>query len=355
MLFLWNFTMALFIDLKYTHLLSSRLDKFVTKGEYLFNFRCPLCGDSQSNQSKKRGFIFRRTTSLIFKCHNCGQSLSLGNLIKEVDNNLYNEYVLEKYKSGETPSKNINTPIEIPAIKFGKDEKRKLYENAEWCDVLPEQHFCRLYLRNRKLPDFVYKHLLFTTNYKKFVDEVYPDHDKELEEDARVVIPFYDTNDNLIAISGRALESGLKKLRYITLRTNESEDKLIYGLDRINFNKPVMIVEGQFDSFFLNNCIAACNSDLLGTSERIKKDHKIKTVLIYDNEPRNREIIRAMRKAIKKHENIVIWPDNVDGKDINEMIINGMPISEINEIIDKNTVSDLKAMTRFTYWKKSND
>jgi hypothetical protein len=344
--------MALFTDLKYTRLLSSRLDKFVAKGEYLFNFRCPLCGDSQTNQTKKRGFIFRRTEHLLFKCHNCSQSLSLGNFIKSVDETLYNEYVLEKYKNGDNKPQKSNT-VHIPSIKLDTTEKRKTYENAEWCDKLPEQHFCRMYLKNRNLPEFVFAKLLFTQNYKKFVDEVYPQHEKELEEDPRVVIPFFDTYGSLIAISGRALEAKVKKLRYITLRTNDSEEKLIFGLERMNKNKVVYIVEGQFDSFFLENCIASCNSDLQGASEKIEKEYGSKTVLIYDNEPRNKEVVRAMQKSIKAGKSIVIWPDVVDGKDINEMIINGMPISEIREIIDKNTVSGLEAQTKFTFWKKT--
>lgn len=346
--------MSLYIDLKYTNLLSSRLDKFVTKGEYLFNFRCPICGDSQTNLSKKRGFIFRRANNLLFKCHNCTQSMSFGNLLKHIDQTLFNQYILERYKDGESGFSNFKQPtFNVPVPKFGRIDKRVTYDNAEWCDLLPEQHFAKLYLKSRKLPDHVFSKLLFTQNYQAFADEVYPLHGKELSADARIVIPFFDNNGVLIAISGRALENASERLRYITFRINDSEEKLLFGLDRVDTSKPVYIVEGQFDSFFIDNCIAATNSDLEGASKKIKEQGDIKTILVYDNEKRNKEIVKLMGKAIKNDNNIVIWPETTDGKDINDMIINGLTTGEIKDTIDKNTTSGLEALTKFTYWKKS--
>ena len=66
----------------------------------------------------------------------------------------------------------------------------------------------------------------------------------KLVPDARLVIPFYDENDELFAVSGRSLETNDKILRYVTIRTNENENKLIYGLDRVDFDDVVYIVEG---------------------------------------------------------------------------------------------------------------
>ena len=105
-------TMSLYIDLKYTTQIAHRFEKFSRKNDYLFNVRCPICGDSKKNLSKMRGFIFRKENDLFYKCHNCGQGLSLGNLIKYLDPNLYKEYILERYKSGESgQSKCVRTKL----------------------------------------------------------------------------------------------------------------------------------------------------------------------------------------------------------------------------------------------------
>lgn len=344
--------MSLFIDLKFTNLIANRLDRFTRKEDYLFNFRCPVCGDSKKNKTKARGYIYRKTNGLFFRCHNCQASMSIGSFVKHLDPNLYQEYIFERYKNGENGFSNYQKPkIEIPTVKFDKMEKSKTFEHAEWCDKLSHEHFAYRYLESRSLPKEFYSKLLFTQKYKKFVDALIPNHGKELVDDARIVIPFYDSYNELIAVSGRALENAAQKLRYITIRTNDDTKKLVYGMDRIDITKKVYIVEGQFDSMFLPNAIASCDSNLLGASAAIQTSSK---VLVFDNEPYNKEIIKLQEKAIKAGENVVIWPDHIRGKDINEMITDqNLSPEKIKTIIDNNTHSDLEALTKFTFWRKA--
>lgn len=191
--------------------------------------------------------------------------------------------------------------------------------------------------------------LLFTSNYRQFIDALVPNHEKKLIDDARLVIPFYDEYNNLIAVSGRALETSDKTLRYITVRTTDSTDKLIYGMDTVDKTKPIYVVEGPIDSFFIDNAVAAGDANLTAVADKLGI---VNTVLIYDNEPRNKEIVNMVERAVKNNYRVVIWPNNVEGKDINEMIMDGMTESEIKEIIDTNTFSGLRALTEFTYWKK---
>ena len=106
-----------------------------------------------------------------------------------------------------------------------------------------------------------------------------PNHGKQLLNDARLVIPFYDEYNDLIAVSGRALENSSDKLRYVTVRTNDSTDKLIYGLDRVDLTKPVKIVEGPIDSLFLNNCVASGDSSLAIAAKFVDAEQKI---LLFD-------------------------------------------------------------------------
>ena len=342
--------MSIHIDLKYTNLLSHRFEKFARKDNYLFNVRCPLCGDSKKNKSKMRGYIYRKGNSLFYKCHNCNAGTNLGNLIKSIDANLHKEYVLERYKAGESGNSNFKDPaFDISPPRFDKVEKSKLFEHAEWCDKLPSGHFCLEYLQKRRIPEQWYSKLLFTQHYKQFCDALIPNHGKQLTDDARLVIPFYDGYNSLVAVSGRALETSDYKLRYVTLRTDDSKDKLIFGVDRMNIHEPVKIVEGPIDSLFLSNCIASGDANLSLTSKNISAGKKI---LIFDNEPRNKEIVKMIEVAIKSDNYVVIWPNTVKGKDVNEMVMGGLTISEIEDIISSNTFSGLEAQAKFIFWKK---
>jgi hypothetical protein len=340
---------SVLIDSKFVSLISPRFEKFQRKQDYLWNCRCPLCGDSKKNKSKMRGYIYRKGNNLFYSCHNCGAGTSLGNLIKQLDAGLYKEYVMERYKAGETGNNSFKQVTTIAPPRFDKLDTDITYQNAERCDKLPDSHFCIKYLKNRRIPQDYYKLLYYTDNYKQFVSEVYPQVDKEITADKRLVIPFYDQYNSLIALSGRALEVSDYKLRYVTLRTNESEDKLIYGLDRVNTNETVRIVEGPIDSLFLQNCVAAGDANLSLVAKSISSGKK---VLIFDNEPRNKDIVRMMQDAIKLGHDIVIWPDTIEQKDINEMIMAGRTKDEIESIISSNTFSGLQAQTKFVFWKK---
>jgi len=342
--------MSISVESKYIRLISSRLRNFKQKKDYLWNFSCPICGDSKKNLSKARGYVFQKGTNLFFNCHNCGVGTNLGNLIKHVDPSLHKEYVLERYKSGESGFSNFKSPaFDIPAPRFDKVAKEKHFEHAEWVSKLPSGHFCLVYCTNRRFLSIMVDTLLFTPNYKKFCDALVPNHGKEITADARLVIPFYDKYNTLIGVSGRALENSDYKLRYVTLRTNESQDKLIYGMDKVNTNELVKIVEGPLDSMFLTNCVGSGDSALTQTAKLIDAENK---VLIFDNEPRNKEIVKLMLDAIKLGYNVVIWPDTMEQKDINEMVMAGFSPDEIERIISSNTFTGLRAQMKFISWKK---
>jgi transcription elongation factor Elf1 len=345
--------MALYIDTKYVRMVSSRLRNFKQKNTNLWNFSCPYCGDSQSNKLKARGYVYAKGNDLFYRCHNCGVGTNAANFIKHVDPSLHGEYVLEKYKSG-TANTHHRKSSDSPRIittppKFGHIKKRSIFEHGTWLSDLPSGHFCLNYAQNRLIPEEHYDKLLFTSNYKLFCDELIPNHDKKLIEDARLVIPFFNYQNELVAVSGRALETSDRTLRYVTLRTDDSENKLVYGMDRLNLNERVYLVEGPLDSLFLKNCVASGDANLALTVKNIQAK---KITLIFDNEPRNKEVCKLIENAIKSNHDVVIRPDNIDGKDINEMVLNGFSISEIQEIIDSNTFFGLEAIAKFTFWKK---
>ena len=337
--------MSIYIDTKYVNLLSLRLDRFVRKQDYLWNFRCPICGDSSKNKYKARGYVYRKTNDLFFRCHNCGAGMSVGNLVKFVDESLYRQYALERYKDGENGKSNYQKPTEI------KDFIKPVFKtklNLESIDRLHNDHYAKQYLMKRKIPKQFLSDLYYAPDFRTFVDELAPNHGKDLKaNDPRIIIPFYDKDKNLIAIQGRALEAD-SKTRYMTIKLDEHHPK-IYGLERFDKSKKSYILEGPFDSMFIPNSLAAAGSNLKDLTRFVDINN---TTFVYDNQPRNKEIVRVIGGILDNGYKVCIWPDFVIEKDINDMILNGFNISEILHIIDNNSFNGLEGKFRLQSWKK---
>ena len=71
--------------------------------------------------------------------------------------------------------------------------------------------------------------------------------------------------------------------------------------------------------------------------------------MIYDNEPRNREITNRIAKTIDSGDKVVIWTNGIDDKDINDMVMSGL---DVQSVIESNTYSGLQAKLKFNTWKK---
>ena len=110
------------VDSKFIGLISSRLGKFKRVKNTLYNFRCPICGDSKKNKSKTRGYLYAVKANTNFKCHNCGASMSFNNFLKQVDPVIHKQYTMEKFKSGHTGR---NFVTEEPEFKFEAPKFKK--------------------------------------------------------------------------------------------------------------------------------------------------------------------------------------------------------------------------------------
>lgn len=338
--------MSVFIDRTFLLRVSPKLQKFTQKKTDLYNFRCPLCGDSSKNKTKARGYVFAKKNNYFYMCHNCGASTNFYNFLERVDETLCKEYALERYKNADNATSNKEKPDfqefkEKPVFK----EKIGLPSIAS----LDEEHYAKQYVLKRQIPETFHASLFFAEDFKKFVEDMKIEKDGLKEDDPRLVIPFYDEDKNLVAFQGRAL--GESKLRYITVKIDKDNYKL-FGMDRIildDEDKMVYVTEGPIDSMFLDNAVATADSNLQAASRLIDKS---KLVLVYDNEPRNKDICKQLEKSIEEHYNVVIWPEMIVEKDINEMILNGFSPDEIQDFISKNTFVNLRAKMEFVNWKK---
>ena len=320
------------IDSKYIGLVSSRLQKFKRVKPNLFNFRCPICGDSQKHKNKARGYFYQVKTNTNFKCHNCGASSSFNNFLKQIDSTLHKQYTMEKFKEGFAGGRNF--VVDEPKLEFKKPVFRKKLDLPKATEV----PIAKEYLEKRKLDPskfyFAYKFKEWTNTQKQTFDTIGRD-------ESRIIIPMYDEDKILIGFQGRSL--GPNSVKYITVMINDNAQK-VYGLDQVDSQKPIYIIEGPFDATLVQNSVAMCGSDL-----DIRSFGWSDCIYVYDNEPRNREIVNRISNIIDRGEKIVIWPSNILEKDINDMVIAG---HSVNDVVRYNTYSGLEAKLNFTTWKR---
>lgn len=348
--------MSLYIDIKFLHAISYRLENFKKKSDTLWNCRCPICGDSSRKKNKARGYFFSGKVDLQYKCHNCGVSMSFGNFLKQFDATHYGQFVVEKYASGnkagafykpETKSMdNIKEQFDFTP-KFKQKEDRIIDQIMDRLDKLPEDNEAVEYANSRRLPNDSFDRLYFIDNIKSIVSLNEKYRNSILTSEPRLAIPFFDRSGKLTAVSLRAMRG--ETLRYILIKVDE-DAPTVFGLDQVKTDEEIYAVEGPLDSLFLDNCIA-CAGTSFGKIDQLPIP-KERVTIIFDNQPKNAEVVKLILQYIDKGYKVVIWPEGLPGKDINELVQAGISVDEIKTIINLNTFSGLSARAKFSIWRK---
>jgi len=358
--------MSVYIERKFLGFISSKLEQYKQKQTDLYNFRCPYCGDSKKNKLKARGYVYRKSNDYFFICHNCGKSTTFAKFLEHVDGTSYKQYILERYATGQTGygtntkkpdfeqlkgnayarfQSAINEPRRNPTQPESVERTWRAFAHYS-IKNLPDEHYARAYIKNRKIPEQFWDEILFVPQFRDFLDTEFPNHGKdEVPNDDRVVLFYTNEKGEITNVAGRALSD--TKIRYVTVKV--TDEKKIFGLHRLQTQNKIYVLEGQFDSFFVDNSIASGDSNL-GSVAAILSE--LDVTLVYDNEPRNKDIVKQIEKSIDSGYKICLFPENTKGKDVNDMIQNGLTSSEIKDIIDRNTFSGLIAKLRFTQWKR---
>jgi len=351
----------MFEEIRYINNIGSQFRNFKQKDTYLWNFSCPLCGDSKKNKLKARGYLYRSGSYISYKCHNCNVSLSFNNFLKQVDPSVYQQYRYDKYESKYTTKKDKkNTPT---IKKFEENYNSLVKENESKIDLgnmidinnlygssnlTNNQKLAIDYVVGRKLPKNSYSRIFYCDNFKSWVNSILPDKFK-LEDSrdlAKIVIPFYDKEKNILGCQARAfLPEDNHDLKYLTAKFNK-EKELTYGLDLVDWSKTVYVLEGPFDSMFIENAVAVTSSSL----HKKKQIDYTNAVLIYDNQPRSKELLSEMKKAINKNRTVYFWDEEVTSKDINEFILDGHNIEDLN--LKNNSKSGIEATLQLQRWRR---
>ncbi len=340
----------------YINQISSRLRNFKKLSRTKYNFSCPFCGDSVHNKNKARGYLLSKQKDTFYYCHNdTGCNCTFDRFLYKIDATLYNQYKLDRFKQSVsdksdryianneyTPKATFKLKIKPPAT-----EATDPFATLTKCTELHYNHPALQYLRDRKIPSEMLCDIWYTDEWLLFSTTIDPKNTYHIIKDhPRLVFPFRDASGNVFMFQGRSLDKK-NKPKYLTCKLDETSIK-IFGQDRINPNELVFIVEGPIDSLFIENSIAMGGSDI--SIDRCP--YRNNRVFILDREPRSKVIVSKLHKLLDSGERVLSWKNcKWVGKDINEMILNGATINEINSYIRNNIVSGLRGKLEVDQWK----
>ena len=217
--------MNVYIDIKYVNLISSQLQQFKKKNDFLWNFRCPYCGDSQKSRTKARGFVYRKKNDLFYKCHNCGVGTTLGNLIKHIDSKIHKDYIFERYKKG------VKTNNPEPEFKFNVPifRKKGILKNLKSISDLSTDHPARRFIQKRLIPSESFSDLYLCESFYKFTNTLIPNKFPSLDGDhPRLLIPFRNEQGEVFAYQGRAF--GKVQPKYLFQAEDGIRDASVTGV-----------------------------------------------------------------------------------------------------------------------------
>ncbi|UYD60062.1 DNA primase [Aeromonas phage avDM12-TAAL] len=317
--------------------------------EIKYNFRCHICGDSQKDKYKSRGWFYERDGQVWYGCFNCGKQLPFSLYLQMYHEELYREYIKEKYKDNERPKRqevNLNLGSKL------EKKEQKVVSDLPFCvklSELREDHPVVRYMIDRCIPKDKLKLFYFTDNWKALSNHIKPETYKVVDREYRLVIPIHNQDGTVSCIQGRALGNVDKNQRYLTVKPDDQANK-IYGLERVDGSKTVFYFEGPIDSVFIPNSLA-----IVGGSMHLNDaPFKSKRVWVLDNEPRSKETVERLEKLIDAGEKVVVWYECPwKSKDINDMIKNeGATAEQIEQYLKQNIVSGLSAKRRLSEWRK---
>lgn len=336
--------MGIVTDMQYAGLMAPYLRNYRRKNSG-YEFSCPICGDSTTNRRKARGNLYRNGTRLHYQCYNCNTPISsLRELLPLIDPALAEQYVIDSFQEWrqEQPKEREKQPqhsdVNTMLIKISK---------------LDPTHPAKRYVMERQIPSNMHYQIFYTRTFFTFAKEVDPSikfDPHTMQDHPRIVIPLMDRQGKVAGYQGRSLDAN-DSPKYLTILHHPDNSRL-YGLDRVDLNQQVRCLEGPIDSMFVHNAVASCGSKIEQSlpAAGIGKD---RALIIYDNEPRSEFTVKKMEAAVRNGFSVVVWPQDLIQTDINQMILDGYSVADVEQIITERTFSGLAATLEISQWRRT--
>lgn len=263
------------------------------------NFAAPCCGDSATNNLKKRGnIILSGPFQMTYKCHNCGRSMPIYTFFKQFGQTLSLGSI--DYITSHKPDASVSNIADsssnylydttlIDSLAIDREQFKSLYQLEE-CNIPNAAYY---YLINRKQYNF--KQFLYQPKYQL------------------LFLLNLTASGKIFGLQIAHLNKGYNGPKYKTYKLSRIYTELlktpkeipeeidflsmIFNILTINYNVPVTIVEGPMDSFLIRNCIATC-----GAGKHIKFDFKYR--YLFDDDKTGRK--HALEKLADGYE-VFMW------------------------------------------------
>ena len=335
--------MEMFELINYANRVGVYLRNFKQKKARLWEFSHTCETQHSHKKVKARAYIYETVDrrNLNIKCQHCGYGASLGNFIKETSPALYDEFRLHAYRDKTDEVKDTPLIKDAPLIDANLDGLIPVTSLARTSPVIR-------FLERRHIPEKHYGLMYVAINFYKWASRYKPEFSKLTDTSPRLVLPYFDLHGRVLGFTARTFSPNVEP-RYIHLRLDKDKD-FVFGSERVNPNKTIYVTEGQIDSLFLDNAVA-----IGGAHYDIPFMYAIKTnaVIIPDSDwKRNSQVGKQLKKVIANGFKVAFLPDTLKGKDLNDIVKNGINTTQLKEIVDANTKQGLSAQLEYALLKK---
>jgi hypothetical protein len=274
----------------------------------------------------------------------------MSSFLKEIDPALYMQYQRESFEEkNQTYSVVEEVPLVMETIRMGLNNVMLL--SVRMSDI-EDSHFAKQYINGRGIPKQFHNDILFVENMNAWV-KLNIDPDQESPTDPHIVILIRNKDGVIVGANGRSLKPKDNFSKYCKAKIS-AEVKLIFGIERVKAGKKVYATEGEFDSMFIENCVAVGGINNMIDLERELLIPKEQLVLVMDKDYRNKQVVKNMERLIDCGYNLVLLPPNISGKDINEIVVNNKyPTQYLMKLLEENTFNGLMAKLQLSKLRRT--
>jgi hypothetical protein len=304
---------------------------------------CPICREGKS-WLKKRRCIYIVTDNIVC-CHNCGWYSDTIKWIQEVSGLSFNEILhesrefdilpLEQLQQTNEQPKKINIErLPIDSINIFDTNQVEYYKDDKTVQAALEL------IKTRKIDKAINRP---DTLWVSLKDKVHKN---------RIIIPFYDENNEIIFYQSRLIFDKDTKF-YPKYLSKINGEKSLYNINKISNDLDyIFIFEGPIDSFFVKNgtAVAGIQENSSNTFSKLQEAQLqtfkfFKKIWVLDSQWKDKASKSKTKKLIQSGECVFIWPEEIGKKykDINDYCIDKNITSIDPDFFISNSFEEIKA------------